>query len=202
MRVVVVLALALGLAPAASATHPGWFFNARMNLDSDSAREHLYASHLTHPDEARVSVVDTCRGSDVRHELAAPGIYMLRGSIHGSRDLGRPGVLFSIHYADGHTIGRIARLRIQHTGECPTPVSLFDYSTDSPPRPAPRGFVLQDFVIRVHDYSGQYSGPELRLDEFYGEVSPGPVLSTRYTYFRYSVRSRSYAEYRSVLKPV
>jgi hypothetical protein len=200
MRLLAVLALALGLAPAASATHPGWLFNARMNLDGDSAREHLFASYLTHPDRARIYVDDNCRGPTYRHELSPPGIRMLRASIHGSRDLGRPGVLFSIHYADGHTIARVARLRVQKLGECPSPVSLFDYSTDRPPRSAPKGFVLQDFVVRLHDYSSRYSGPELRLDEFYGTSSPGPVLSTRYTYFRYAARSRSYVEYRTILK--
>ncbi len=201
MRVAAVLALVLVLTPAASATHPGWFFNARMNLDSDSAREHLFASYLTHPDEARIYVVDSCRGNDLRYDLAAPGVHMFRDSIHGSRDLGRPGVLFSIHYPDGHTIARVARLRVQQRDECPTPVSLFDYSTESPPRPPPEGLVLQDFVVQVHDYSRRYSGPELRLAEFYGTSEPGPVLSTRFSYFRYSVRSRTYAPYRMVLKP-
>ena len=199
MRAAAVLALALGLVPAAFATHPGWGSTTRMNLDGDSTRERLFARSDTHPDRATIYVIDRCRGADMRHELALPGIKIFRWSVRGTRDLGRPGVLFIMRYLDGHAIARVARLRIQRPGECPTPVSLFDYSTDSPPRPPPEGLVLLDFYVRVHDYSNRFSGPELRLEELYGTTPSGTTTATRFSYFRYSVRTREYALYRTAV---
>lgn len=199
------LAVALGLAlvPAALASHPSTRVARQTNLDGDAALETVIATHIISFDHKRqraeVVALDDCAGERRTYELAPAGRWMFPRAIRGSRVLGRPGVLFTIHYEDGHVIARLSRLRVQQRGECPTPSTPFDYSSATPLVAPPRGYLIAGIDVSVTDDSKRYSGRELLLTESYAEGTSRPVRAKRLTYFRYRLRTRMYERYRMVL---
>lgn len=174
----------------------------RVNLDEDAARETVNATHTVSFDHtsqsAQVVAIDHCGGVQRMLELAPTGSYMWPQAIRGSRALGRPGVLFSIEYADGHSIARVARLRRLQAGACPQPVSLFDYSTSRPPRRPPSGQTIVGFDVTIGAYS-RVAGRELLLTEGYAKPPSERARTTRRTYFRYLKARGRYVGYRTVL---
>ena len=200
----VVLVAAFLLVPAAFASHPSWSFESKANVDADRALERISASYDVSSDHkferATVSVADTCRGR-VRQYRLAVGRSTNRESILGQRDLGRPGVLFTMVYADGHEIARVVQLRARQRGVCPTPVAIFAYSSARPPYPAPQGYTVRDAKVGPGEHSATFPGRELLLTEEYQGPRLNPIRMQRMTYFNYSAAKKRYVPYRTELTP-
>lgn len=193
------------LCPTALAAHPYRGVSERMNLDRDQDREQVVAwdrvsfDHTWHKGD--IVAIDRCAGREVSHELALPGRYLPVSAIQTARQLGRRGVLFTMNYDDGEEIARVARLRSRKAGSCPTPVFLFDYSTKSPPEPAPPGYIVSKVRLRAGEYSRRFPGRELLLIESYAESTSGSVRATRRTYLRFRTASVRYVTYRTIVRP-
>ncbi|HET7856900.1 MAG TPA: hypothetical protein VFL41_10630 [Gaiellaceae bacterium] len=198
------LVAALLLVPAAFASHPSWVLEWKGNVDADRALERISAEYDVSSDHkferATISVFDNCRGR-VRQYTLAVGRSTNREGILGQRDLGRPGVLFTMVYADRHEIARVVQLRPKQRGACPTPVAILDYSSARPTYPAPQGYTVRDAKLQPGDYSATYAGRELLLTEEYTSPRLNPIRLLRNTYFNYSAAKRRYVPYRTELTP-
>jgi hypothetical protein len=205
-RATLAVVAALVLAPAAFASHPSWFIDRKANLDSDRALERISAEYEVTSDHrferATIGVFDNCKGRVRRYELALPGRFMNRADIVGQRVLGRPAVLFSMVYRDGHEIARVVQLRSKRRGACPTPFAIFAYSSARPPYASPAGSTVRDAKVVVGDYEETIPGKELLLTEEYTRPPRmNPIRTLRHTYFNYSRLKRRYLPYRTEITP-
>jgi hypothetical protein len=199
------LVAVLALAPAALASPPSWFLDRKSNLDGDRALERIHAAYDVSPDykyqRAEIAAIDTCTGRERRYELAPPGTFMAREAIFGRRALGRPGVLFSMSYADQRWIARVVQLRAKRKGACPTPALLFEYSSVRPPFPTPEGYTVGSISAAPEEHSAAYAGKELLLTEDYSSPRLTPVRKIRRTYLRYLSSRQRYVPYRTEVVP-
>ena len=207
MRTAVLVVLLFALGEAAFAAHPSFGRGLITNLDGDPARETVSARNNVSFDHkyARGTIFasDNCGGQRRSYELSPPSSvnsWLVLNGIQGSKALGRPGVLFVIRYSGEAFIARVTRLQRSPKETCPVPVNLFEYSTESPPRPPPRDNVIVDVSLAAGEHA-RAPGRELRLTERYAKSSSGPITELRRTYFRYVRLQRRYVEYRSVLFP-
>lgn len=204
-RATLATVVAVVLAPAAFASHPSWSLDTRLNVDGDRALERVVAAYEVSSnhafERAEIAVVDRCAGRARRYALAPPGRSMAREEILGRRELGRPAILFSMLYPDGHEIARVVQLRSKRKGACPRPRAILDYSSARPPYAAPEGLTIRDARLVPGEHSTAFPGRELLLTEEYASGRASPILQLRRTYFRYSATQRRYVAYLTEVLP-
>jgi hypothetical protein len=198
-----VLAVALGVVPAALAGHPIVSSVMRANLDADAALEEAIAEYgptdVAHTSYiAGVAIRDTCGRRARVHALAVVNVPARASARVAQADgRGRREVLGEIDVSAGGGEAAVARL-VDRPGRCPTARKLFAYSSAAPPLPPPAGFPITSIDIDVVELARAYSGRELRLVERY-QIRGMLSSRVRETLYRYVPRLDRYARYRTRL---
>jgi hypothetical protein len=184
--VLAVLALSGRAAPQAYACHPDRFFETRVNLDRDRAKEEVIAaeSHdCGHKNfRAYVHVRDRCNGLWRTYDLESDGDVLRRFRIaNADGRTKRPEVFFATSrlgpVANG--MAKVVRLDDRASG-CARIRALFRYSPTDP--------ALQSFDVELKDVAPQFRGLEVVLTE-------AREVAQRVTTYRYDSARDRYVVY-------
>ena len=196
------LAAASAYAPAAGAQ----VAPVVANLDGDPAVERVVPRNTENANGRawglwHFVLVDSCDGATRRYRLSprytGPDRLEVRQVDWYTR---RPEVFFELRLGGGGHIGvaKVVRLAGRAGRGCPTPVTLFRYSTHDPPFADPKGFGGPvDFRVEISNRTTRYRGSEIRLEERY--IRPYASLADhrrrRVTLFRFSPLRNRYVPY-------
>jgi hypothetical protein len=173
------LALVGGLAVAgnASAAHPSWLEELRLNIDGDRATELVKVSYDVSSDHkterGRITATDTCAGRRVVVALIPSGKFTPNVALKPAQ-LGRAAVGITADYRGGPRIARVVRLR-----NCRLQILL---SFSSP--------TTASIQLEARNDSARYPGREVVVVE-------GLRDARRRTFFRYAPARQRYLKYRT-----
>jgi hypothetical protein len=166
----------------ASATHPSWFKELRLNVDGDRAAELVRVAYDVSSDHklerGSITARDTCGGRRVQVALVPAGKYTPALALRPAQ-LGRAAVGVVADYRDGSHLARVVRLR-----SCRAQV-LLSFST-------PAAASLQ---LEARNDSARFPGREVVAVE-------GLRDAARRTFFRWAPVRQRYVKYKTTFSVV
>jgi hypothetical protein len=165
------------LAGQATATHPSWFQELRLNIDGDRAAELVKVDYDVSSDHKQergsITATDTCGGRRAIVALVPAGPFTPELALRPAQ-LGRPAVGLTASYRGGPRVARVARLR-----SCRLQVLLSFSST-----------AAAKIELEARNDSARYPGREVVVVE-------GLRDAARRTFFRWAPARQRYLRYRT-----